>query len=150
MAIKFKRIYDLRVDNDLLQKDIAQILKVNKNTYPHWEVGMYEIPLPIIDKLTSYYNVSVDYLTGLTNKKEIKQGTMHLELLPLRLKEIRKNNHLSQEQIALEVEGISQMNCSRYESGKTIIPFSKLFLFAKRFNVSIDYLMGYKKEASIR
>ena len=150
MAIKFKRIYDLRVDNDLLQKDIANILNTNKNTYPHWESGMYEIPLPIIDKLTSYYNVSVDYLTGLTNKKEAKRGRMNLELLPVRLKEIRKNNNLSQEQIALEIDGYSQMNCSRYESGKIIIPFSKLFLFSKRFNVSIDYLMGYKKEASIR
>ena len=150
MAIKFKRIYDLRVDNDLLQKDIAKILGVNKNTYPHWEAGLYEIPLQVIDKLSTYYNVSIDYLTGLTNNKETKRGKINLDLLPIRLKEIRLKNKLSQEQIGLGVEGFSQINCSRYESGKIIIPFSKLFYFAKKFNVSIDYLMGYKKEASIR
>lgn len=142
MAIKFKRIYDLRVDNDLLQKDIAEILGVNKNTYPHWESGMYEIPLEVIDKLTNYYNVSVDYITGLSNNKKGKNRNINTTLLPSKLKEIRKKNHLSQEQIALEVEGFSQMNCSRYESGKVIIPFSKLYLFAKRFNVSLDYLLS--------
>ena len=61
MAIKFKRISDLRTDNDLLQREIADILGVNRNTYPHWEAGLYEMPLEIIDKLANYYNVSVIY-----------------------------------------------------------------------------------------
>ena len=35
MAIFFKRIQDLRVDNDLRQKDISMMLNANINTYPH-------------------------------------------------------------------------------------------------------------------
>ena len=66
MATFFKRIHDLRVDNDLKQKDIAAILKVNVNTYPHWESGMYEIPIEMVDRLSKFYNCSVDYLTGLS------------------------------------------------------------------------------------
>ena len=71
MATFFKRIHDLRVYNDLKQKDIASILKVNVNTYPHWESGMYEIPIEMVDKLSKFYNCSIDYLTGLSNDRGV-------------------------------------------------------------------------------
>ena len=82
MALFFKRIYDLRVDNDLLQRDIAKILNVNKNTYPHWEKGMYEIPIDIIDKLANFYNVSIDYITGLSDDKGSFGKSVRYKLYP--------------------------------------------------------------------
>ncbi len=151
MAIRFKKISDLRVDNDLLQKDVAKILGVNKNTYPHWETGLYEIPLEIVDKLARHYGVSVDYLTGLSMAKEKKQyRPLDLEVLCARLKRVRKSYKLSQEELADKVDGLTQINCSRYENGKVIIPFSKLFLIAKTLNVSLDYLLGRSDEMNIK
>jgi len=149
MAIRFKRISDLRVDNDLLQKDVAEILGANKNTYPHWEAGLYEIPLEMIDKLAHHYNVSIDYLTGLSNNKGSKYRYYDNKILPRRLYSIRKRANLSQEKMGLMMNGMSQMKLSRYENGITPIPFSSLYLFAKTFNISIDYLMGRTDDMDI-
>ena len=48
-----------------------------------------------------------------------------------------------------EITGFGQMNYSRYERGVIVIPFSKLYLIAKRFNVSLDYLMGKSDKVKI-
>ena len=148
MALFFKRIYDLRVDNDLLQRDIAKILNVNKNTYTHREKGMYEIPIDIIDKLANFYNVSIDYITGLSDDKGSFGKRYNLNLIGKRLKEIRVGNKLTQKEMS-EITGFGQMNYSRYERGVIVIPFSKLYLIAKRFNVSLDYLMGKSDKVKI-
>lgn len=142
MAIKFKRINDLRVDNDLLQREVAEIIGANKNTYPHWESGLYEIPLEAMDKLASYYEVSIDYITGLSDDKGQKMRSYDKKILPTRLKKIRIQNKLSQEKMGYTLGKINQIKLSRYENGVTNIPFSTLYLFAKTFNISIDYLMG--------
>ena len=125
MAKFFKRIHGLRVDNDLRQKDISIMLKANINTYPHWESGMYEIPMNMIDKLSEFYNCSIDYLTGLSNDKGSFTMKYNLEEIFIRLKRLRKENHLSQTEIG-NLLGFGQMNYSRYERGQVIIPFSKL------------------------
>ena len=49
-----------------------------------------------------------------------------------------------------KIHNLGQMNISRYEKGTTPIPFSKLYLIAKEFNVSIDYLMGKTNNKNIK
>ena len=142
MAIKFKIINDLRVDNDLLHREVAEIIGANKNTYPHWESGLYEIPLEAMDRLATYYKVSIDYITGLSDDKGNTMRRYDKEILPKRLKKIRIQNKLSQEKMGYTLGNMSQIKLSRYENGITTIPFSTLYLFAKTFNISIDYLMG--------
>ncbi len=149
MAIFFKRVHDLRVDNDLKQKEIAKMLKVNINTYPHWESGMYEMPIEMMDKLSKFYNCSMDYLTDLSNEHGIFSKEFNSEEMFIRLKRLRKENHLSQAEIGNKL-GFSQMNYCRYETGKILIPFSKLYLIAKEFNVSLDYLMGKSENKNIK
>ena len=149
MATFFKRIHDLRVDNDLKQKDIASMLKVNINTYPHWESGMYETPIEMIDKLSKFYNCSIDYLTGLSNEHGTFSKKFNCEEMFIRLKRLRKENHLSQAEIGNKL-GFGQMNWCRYETGKILIPFSTLYLVAKEFNVSLDYLMGKSEDKNIK
>jgi len=141
MAIKFKRICDLRIDHDLLQREVADILGANKNTYPHWESGLYEFPIEIIDKLSQYYNVSVDYLTGLSNDKGGNLRGYDNKILQKRLRGIREKNNFSQEKIGLIMNGVSQMMLSCYENVVARIPFSSLYIFTKNFEISIDYLM---------
>ena len=149
MAIKFKRISDLRTDNDLLQREIADILGVNRNTYPHWEAGLYEMPLEIIDKLANYYNVSVDYLTGLSNYKGKAGRIYDAKISAKRIYTMRKSKKLSQEKMSEMMPGMSQMKLSRYENSVTAVPLSKLYLIAKTFNISMDYLMGKTDEIDI-
>ena len=150
MGIKFKRVSDLRTDNDLLQRDVADALGVNRNTYPHWEAGLYEMPIEIIDKLANYYNVSVDYITVLSNAKGKAGRIYDQKITAKRLYALRKSKKLSQETMSKMIPGMSQMKLSRYENGVTIIPLSKLYLIAKTFSISLDYLMGKTDDMHIR
>lgn len=65
----FKRVRDLREDNDLLQKDVAKILDVSQQYYSQYELGNYTFTVEQIIKLSKYYRVSTDYILGLSEKK---------------------------------------------------------------------------------
>lgn len=65
--MQFKRIKDLREDNDLLQKDIASILGISQQYYSEYEKGNRTITLSHLITLAKYYYVSLDYLVGLSN-----------------------------------------------------------------------------------
>lgn len=62
------RLRDLREDSDLTQKQIADFLHIKQNTYCQYESGRRQIPLEMLIKLADYYNVTLDYLVGRTDK----------------------------------------------------------------------------------
>jgi len=64
------RLRDLREDNDLKQKDIADLLNIHQTTYSDYELGRLNIPIPSVHILADYYHVSTDYLLGRTNRKD--------------------------------------------------------------------------------
>ena len=67
----FKRLRDMREDNDLKQADIAEYLGIAQTLYSRYERGFQTIPVEHLLKLADYYNVSTDYLLGRTdNNKE--------------------------------------------------------------------------------
>ena len=65
----FSRIKDLREDAGKTQKDIAEILGTSQSYYAQYENGKRSIPFERIVELAKYYNVSIDYIAGFTNKK---------------------------------------------------------------------------------
>lgn len=67
-----KRLRDLREDKDLLQKDIAKILNTSQQHYSRIEKGETEITADRIIKLALFYDVSSDYILGLSNKKKTR------------------------------------------------------------------------------
>ena len=58
----FRRLRDLREDNDLKQVDIAEFLGIKQTVYSRYERGYQYIPLDYLIKLADYYKVSVDYI----------------------------------------------------------------------------------------
>lgn len=58
----YRRIRDLREDNDLTVREFAAILHMQKTTYHNYETGKREIPLNIAIMIADYYGVSLDYL----------------------------------------------------------------------------------------
>lgn len=68
MMFIYKRIRDLREDNDKTQRDIAQLLNMQLTVYQRYERGEREIPLWAAIKLADYYKVTLDYLVGRTEK----------------------------------------------------------------------------------
>lgn len=65
----WKRIEDLRIDHDLTQQQVAEILHCKREVYRRYEKEIRELPLSYAIKLAQYYKVSLDYLVGLSDKK---------------------------------------------------------------------------------
>ena len=63
----YSRLKDLREDNDLVQKQIADILGIDQRVYSNYETGKREIPTHLVIKLAKYYKTSTDYILGLTD-----------------------------------------------------------------------------------
>lgn len=63
----YQRIRDLREDRDLKQKQLAEYLNCSQQVYSNYELGQRDIPTDVLIKLALYYNVSLDYILGLTN-----------------------------------------------------------------------------------
>lgn len=61
----FKRLYELRTDNDFTQQQIADYLVCNRQVYARYERGIREIPVSMLIKLAKLYKVSVDYILEL-------------------------------------------------------------------------------------
>lgn len=65
----YQRIRDLREDSDITQQMIADYLNTSSQHYGKYENGNAEIPFERAILLAKYYNVSLDYIAGLTNNK---------------------------------------------------------------------------------
>ena len=63
------RLKDLREDSDITQKELAEYLHIKQNTYSQYENGQRQLPIEILIALAKYYNVSTDYILGVTDKK---------------------------------------------------------------------------------
>ena len=69
----FKRIKDLRIDNDLYQKQIDKKKKITRQQYGLYESGKRDIPVDLLIKLADFYNVSIDYMLERTKNKKINK-----------------------------------------------------------------------------
>lgn len=65
----YPRIKDLREDSDKTQREVAEYLGTAYQYYAVYEKGASEIPFERAIALAKYYNVSLDYIAGLTNDK---------------------------------------------------------------------------------
>lgn len=65
----FKRLGDLRQDNDMTQQQVADLLHCQREVYRRYEKGIREIPVSYAIVLARHYNVTVDYLLGVSDKK---------------------------------------------------------------------------------
>lgn len=64
----YKRIRELREDNDLLQKNLAEYLNCSQVAYSRYELGTRDIPTEVLIALSKFYNVSTDYILGLKDE----------------------------------------------------------------------------------
>ena len=64
-----ERMRNLRQDNDLSQKKIADMLGIAQTTYSQYELEKRPMPIDYLIALCKFYNVSADYMLGFSNKK---------------------------------------------------------------------------------
>lgn len=65
-----ERIRELRQDNDLSQTYIAKMLGIAQTTYSQYELYKRPMPIEYLVALCKFYNVSADYILGLTDKRQ--------------------------------------------------------------------------------
>ena len=63
----FRRLEDLRIDHDLTQQNVADLLGCKREVYRRYEKGTRTIPVDFLIMLADYYHVSVDYILERNN-----------------------------------------------------------------------------------
>lgn len=141
--INFSKLKDIREDNDLKQSQMAKVLNVKRSTYSLWELGINIIPLKNLCDFADYFNLSIDYVLGLTNDVKNKKIVKGLDLIKLgnNIKKVRIKKELSQENLA-DMIGVSQACIVRYEKGLICISTSNLYKLSKEFGISLSELCG--------
>ena len=137
------RLKELRVERNISQTELAKLIGLARQTYNHYEVQENIIPLKHLIFLSNYYNVSCDYLLGLTNTKTYSNTNQEIDSKKCgsRLKELRKNYHITQIKMA-NFLNIDQPTWSIYEHGKSLIGTPFLYMICQKYNISADYLLG--------
>ena len=65
------RCKDIRTDSDLAQRELSEILHISQRSYSHYETGSRNIPIEMLIRLANYYDTSIDYLVGRTDRKKM-------------------------------------------------------------------------------
>ena len=66
----YPRLRELRVGAGMNQTEIAEILNMQQNQYSRYERGERELPMHLFVKLALHYQVSLDYMVGISDTKE--------------------------------------------------------------------------------
>ena len=66
----YKRLRELREDNDLTQSQLSKILFCSQRVYSNYERGDIDIPTSILIKLAKYFDTSTDYILELTDERK--------------------------------------------------------------------------------
>lgn len=137
------RLRAVRENLEFTQKAIAKKLKVSATTYNYFENGERIISLKHLNNFCNLYNVTADYIFGLSNYNLYPNKNYKLDkkLISKRIKEIRQRNNYTQQDLA-KLFNTTQSTISAYENGKTIILTAFLYTMCKEFNVSMDYIIG--------
>ncbi|MBQ2710000.1 MAG: helix-turn-helix transcriptional regulator [Clostridia bacterium] len=70
----YTRLKDLREDHDMTQQELVNLLGMHKTTYTNYEQGKRELPLSLAVRLAKLYNVSLDYIAGLSGEPKPIDG----------------------------------------------------------------------------
>lgn len=142
-----KNFKSSRENLEIKQKDIAELFSVHFTTVSGWETGKDTIPIERLVDYANHYNFSLDYLFGIKSyNEEYLPLKLDLEVIAHNLRQIRKKNNLTQEQLAKKMN-TTQASYSHYENATNMIPTIFLYNLTKIYKpFSIDELLGRKKQ----
>ncbi len=139
------KMKDIREEHDIKQKDLAKKLNVSQPNYARWETKAKIIPLRKLNELCNYFEINMDYIIGISNKKiKMKNNNvLDKKIIGQNIKKIREENNLSQKEIANMLH-TTQSVISAYEAGKTLILTAFAMEICLKYNVSLDKLCNRK------
>lgn len=134
---------DIRFENDVKQKDMAEILGLAKSTYNQYEQQYDIIPLKYLIGFCNYFDVSIDYMFGFSKNRQYDdiRKELDLRIVGQRLRKTRREFKYKQIDLASKIN-IANSSLSLYEKGKHLISTATLYSLCKIYNVSADYLLN--------
>ncbi len=134
---------NLRERYGLTQKELGDILGIDKSLYRRYEKELQTIPIKHLNTLCNYYNVSLDYIFNFTSEKNYINNTPDINIIESakRLKAFRKENKLTQDKLSLLLN-VNRTTITKYEKGINIIATPFLYMVCKKYKISADYLLG--------
>ena len=140
--MNFERLFLLRQSKGLTQKEMGEILKVGRVAISQWENTVEIIPLDKLNAYANYFNVSLDYLTKLSDeKKKTKNVKLDKMIIGNNIRIFRKEFELTQKDLA-NVLNTSHSTISAYEAGKTMLLTAFALQICEKYGISLDYLCG--------
>ena len=144
-----EKLKKLRKEKGLTQQEVADFFGIQQAVYQKWESGNRKPSYENLSMLACIFDVSIDYLlndyleiskeTFLKLKKEKEEEKK--KLFSSRLKELRLQHGISQEELAEQI-GIKRNSYSDWENGKCKPSYEKLEKIADFFEISLDWLFG--------
>ena len=140
-----KRLKETREKLELKEKEIALILGVSNKTVSGYETGYDTIPMKNLINYANAFNLSLDYLFGLTDENKSYQPIIiNKRAIGQNLKELRRINNKTQEYIANKIN-VAVGAYSNYENGKYLISVRTIKGLIRIYNpFSIDKLFDRK------
>lgn len=135
----------IRENNELSQKDVADILNVSQSTYSRWEKGIEIIPLKKLILFAEHFHIDLDYLCNLSNaNKPLDNYKINKEISGHNILLFRKEKNITQKELARFLNTTPSTICA-YEKGKTLILTSFAYQICKKYNISMNYICGLIK-----
>lgn len=137
-----EKIKFIREELEMIQNDIAKLLNCTRSAYSLWEIDKNTIPLYYLNKISNVYNINIDYLVDLSNKKYVNFKKVEIDKVKLgkRLREARKSINYTQEKLASKLNTTHSV-ISSYESGKSTVSTLFIIEIAKITNKSLNWLL---------
>lgn len=130
------------------QEDIAKGIGVSRARYSHYENGRSEPDMETLQKISRFFNVSIDFLLGESDEQLTKQEKNNppVELFRKRLKQCREEKGLTYEDLA-EVAYVTPAYIKKLETEATELPGLRTFYaIADKLGVTPDYLGGFTND----
>ena len=139
-----ERIKSERIYKGISQTVLAEICSVTQQAVGKWEKDISQPSIEILNVLANYFNVSIDYLTGRTERMTLNvyQEDIFMEMGEI-IKALRLEKGLTQEQLG-NLIGVQKSAIRKYESGVVQnMKRSSIQKLAEFFHVSPAFLMGF-------
>lgn len=150
-CMKIERLEKLRDEKDLLKKKVAKDIGVAPSVYSEWENGTLSISTKRMYQLANYFEVNMDYIFGLTDKRKHIVSEFDLNVMDVagKIKMIRKEQKLTMRDLAKKLNTSPSAICN-YEKGKFLILGSFLIYICRTYGYSIDWVLGRSEEKFIK
>ena len=121
------RLKKIREELDYTQEAFSKKIGCTRSAYSLWGINKNIIPFYYLNKISNLFNINIDYLVNLSDKKKIKFKKSEINLIKLgkKIKIARKSIGFTQEKLASKLNTTHSV-ISAYESGKNTV--STLFI----------------------